>query len=90
MQAANIVAESAAVGLPDDRLHRVRTDLLNALLMSDSARNKHENAAANALFLRALAQAHALAYRAAFTVTVNHRGQKSLDVAFTHDPALEF
>ena len=89
MQAANIVAEPLAVRLPDNRLHRVRTDLLNALLMSDSARNSHETASANALFLRALAQSHVLGYRASFCVVINERGRKSIDVNFSHDPELE-
>ena len=89
MQAANIVAEPLAVGLPDQRLQPIRTDLLRSLMLADSARNTHESAQANATFLRALAQAHVLAYRASFHVTVNHRGEKSVDVCFSYDAELE-
>ncbi len=88
--AVQSVTQSQTVPLPDPLLNPIRTDLLNALLLSGSATNTHEHALANATFLRALAQSHALCYRASFHVIINHRGHKSVDVAFSYDPELEF
>ena len=88
-QSAVPTIPQSPVDLPHPLLIGIRALLLEALLLSQSARNSREVEQANSLFLRSLASAYALSYRASFTVTVDHRGERSLDVVFTYDPELE-
>ena len=88
MQAATKVShQSEAVEVPA-LLKPIRTALLHALFLSNEASNAHERAQADSLFLKNIAMARVLGFRASFHVVLNHFGQKSIEVHFSADPTI--